>query len=97
MSEKNSVNPFAKVNEPLAMECDRCTRQRELAAQAQRLMDQVHNGRRVFVIPPVKCTHCDEGFKLTQAGAGLAVLFANYIAALQATTAAEEATSKLPL
>jgi len=79
MSTETVDNPFRTGLEALAVECDVCAHRRKLAAKAQELMDEVHRGMRVTVIPPVECHSCDEGWRLTKAGVIFAVLAANYI------------------
>lgn len=91
MSDTPKLNPFASNLNPLAVECSRCAHKRELAGKAQEIMDQVHCGRRVFVIPPVECSCCDEGLNLTPLGKQLAILFANYIRELERVAAVESA------
>jgi hypothetical protein len=94
MSEQTHDAAFVKLPAELAEACGYCTRNRQLAKQAQHLMDQVHGNRRVFVIPPVLCGHCFEGFVLTAAGKQVALLFAEHVRLLERIAAEEAARAE---
>lgn len=76
--------------------CEYCTPKRRLTDEAQRAMDRVHNGRRVFIIPEVECERCFHGWILTPTGSALAVLVVHFAECLKEEAAAKEKADDHP-